>query len=171
MIIVFFIMIILISVVLSVAVLWYNEIKIIRNASDSVVSFYAADSGIEKVLYYDRKVIPADGTATRGLCQMCATSSPSCIINDTDATLDCLSCSETPNAPNGCNVDTCDNCTVSFFTSFLNGVAPGSYSYDTQAVITPNITPGYLGSMSVNATGLFSGVSRAINIFTLGSKE
>ena len=39
-----------------------------------MVGFYAADSGIEKVLYYDSNVLPtySDGTtmAARGLCSM-----------------------------------------------------------------------------------------------------
>ena len=64
----FFIMVIILSVVLSVSALLYSEIKVIRNIGNSVVSFYAADSGIEKLIYYDRKVLP-DG-AVRGLCSM-----------------------------------------------------------------------------------------------------
>jgi hypothetical protein len=54
----FFIMVIIVAIVLAITTLLYNEIKMIRNIGNSVVAFYAADSGIEKVLYYDRKVIP-----------------------------------------------------------------------------------------------------------------
>ena len=77
----FFIMIIILSVVFSVSALLYSEIKVIRNIGNSVISFYAANSGIEKVLYYDDQVLPesastdADGNQTitvgpRGLCSM-----------------------------------------------------------------------------------------------------
>ena len=69
----FFIMIIILSIVLSVSALLYSEIKIIRNIGDSVVGFYAADSGIEKVLYYDWQVLPvlkSGKSAARGLCAM-----------------------------------------------------------------------------------------------------
>jgi hypothetical protein len=60
----FFIMIIILAVVLSISILLYSEIKIIRNVGNSVVSFYAADSGIEKVLFYDRQVLPMTFTTT-----------------------------------------------------------------------------------------------------------
>ena len=77
----FFIMIIILSVVFSVSGLLYSEIKVIRNIGNSVMSFYAADSGIEKVLYYDDQVFPESvstdpsGNQTtlvglRGLCSM-----------------------------------------------------------------------------------------------------
>jgi hypothetical protein len=58
----FFIMIIALSVVLSISILLYSEVKVIRNIGNSIVSFYAADSGIDKVLYYDRQVLPSNGT-------------------------------------------------------------------------------------------------------------
>jgi len=78
----FFMMIIILAVVLFISVLLYSEVKIIRNVGDSMVSFFAADSGVEKVLYYDRKVLPTlikgecpigtecdpDQTCSNGLC-------------------------------------------------------------------------------------------------------
>lgn len=55
----FFVMIIILSITLAISALLYSEVKIIRNMGDSVIAFYAADSGIEKVLYYDRQVLPS----------------------------------------------------------------------------------------------------------------
>ena len=77
----FFIMIIILSVVFSVSGLLYSEIKVIRNVGNSVMSFYAANSGIEKILFYDDQVLPvsvstdSSGNQTtavglRGLCSM-----------------------------------------------------------------------------------------------------
>lgn len=57
----FFIMIILLAVVLSISIILYSEIRVIRNMGDSVISFYAAESGIEKVLFYDRQALPTRG--------------------------------------------------------------------------------------------------------------
>ena len=54
----FFIMIIILSVVLSVSTLLYGELRVMRNVGNSVVGFYEADSGVEKVLYYNRQVRP-----------------------------------------------------------------------------------------------------------------
>jgi hypothetical protein len=54
----FFIMTIILSVVLSISAILYSEVKIIRNVGNSVTAFYAADSGVEKILYYDRVVLP-----------------------------------------------------------------------------------------------------------------
>jgi hypothetical protein len=68
----FFVMIIILSVVLSVSALLYSEIKVIRDIGNSVVSFYAADSGVEKVLYYDDQVLPATIT--------CDPSDPSSVL-------------------------------------------------------------------------------------------
>jgi len=90
-----FVMVILLAVVLFIAALLYTEIRNVKNLSDSVTAFFAADSGVEKVLYYDRNVLPpidtgnfcddeenpcpsgqtcdsneCKSTAVRGLCSM-----------------------------------------------------------------------------------------------------
>lgn len=89
-----FVMVILLAVVLFISLLLYTEVRNVKNLSDSVTAFFAADSGVEKVLYYDRNVLltidtgnvcddgdnpcpseqTCDGTckytATRGLCTM-----------------------------------------------------------------------------------------------------
>lgn len=57
----FFIMIIILAVVLSVSIILYSQVKVIRNIGSSVVSYYIGESGIEKVLYYDRQVLPNNG--------------------------------------------------------------------------------------------------------------
>jgi hypothetical protein len=60
----FFVMVIILGVVLVISTLLYSQLKVIRNIGNSVVAFYAADSGVEKVLFYDRQVLPIIGTAT-----------------------------------------------------------------------------------------------------------
>ena len=66
----FFTMTIILIIVLSMSIILYSEIKVLRNIGNSVVSFYAADSGIEKILYYDRQVLSAvsSGTPCGGGC-------------------------------------------------------------------------------------------------------
>ncbi len=59
-----FVMVILLAVVLFMAVLLYTEERNVKNLSDSVTAFFAADSGVEKVLYYDRNVLPTIDTGT-----------------------------------------------------------------------------------------------------------
>lgn len=59
----FFVMIIILAVVLSISVILYSEVKVIRNIGNSMASLYAADSGIEKVLFYDRQVLPILSTS------------------------------------------------------------------------------------------------------------
>jgi len=54
----FFIMIIILAIVMSVSTILYSEVKIIRNIGNTAVSFFAADSGMEKILFYDRRVLP-----------------------------------------------------------------------------------------------------------------
>lgn len=80
----FFIMMIVLSVVLSISTLLYVQIKAIRNMGNSVISYYAAESGIEKVLYYDIKL--AHDEDTGHACPQCDTEDTmyNCPQCDTD---------------------------------------------------------------------------------------
>ena len=106
----FFVLVIILAVVLSISVILYSELKIIRNIGDSVVAFYAADSGVEKTLYYDRQILP-EGMAgsMHGICNICnscpATECSDCIVPATE----------------GCNPLTCENCEVTFNSDLLGG--------------------------------------------------
>lgn len=120
-------MIIVLAIVLSLSIILYSQAKVIRNIGDSVISLSAADSGIEKVLYYDYQVVPDDGVATRGLCAICLSglnTSPTCPTNDDD-TVNCLSCESRiidDNADgkhsDGCDPDVCNYCEVTFKTEY-----------------------------------------------------
>lgn len=160
-IIVFFVMLVLIAVVLSVSTLLYSEIKIIRNISDSVVSFYAADSGVEKVLYYDRNVLPSSGKDKRGLCYMCKAKkigeNGSCPDNISGDGLGCSNCSAVAGSgsPNGCNAEQCDDCKISFSTTFDNR----TYNIDATVLPSPNQY-----SLEVGVSGLYKNVGRSINV-------
>jgi len=156
----FFVMIIILTVVLSVSIILYSEVKVIRNVGNSVASFYAAESGIEKVLYYDRQVIPTGGT--RGLCYMlnkCITGSSGetsifCCNSSTITPLVCLS----PIAPvgSGCGLTTCTNCSINFATVFDGR----TYSV-TASVDNIGNQPYYL---DVASGGAFGGAGRKIKI-------
>lgn len=164
-----FIMIIILSVVLSVSTILYSQLKIVRNIGDSVVSFYAADSGIEKVLYYDRRVMPVIGQdsqgndilAERGLCLMYdTTNAPTTACPNSGSGLNSsVECNNTtspqPLAVNGCNSNVCDNCIVSFDTTF-NGK---SYSVTAKVQNDP-----YL--FDIQSTGEYNNVVRKIEIFS-----
>ena len=176
-IIIFFVMLILIAVVLSVSVLLYSEIKVVRNMSESVVSFYAADSGVEKVLYYDRKTLPVISTgasctdapcvsgecvngictvyAKRGLCGICSAcpkNPETGGLTGNDAPLYCDSCNIPKTA--GCAPGVCNNCVITFSTPF------DGESYSVTATVATSTNPYYL---QVDSSGLFDGVGRAIN--------
>jgi len=69
-IIVFFIMMIILSVVLSISTILYTQLKNVRNTSDSVISYYAAESGIEQVNYDIKKNIVICAPATGNSCQI-----------------------------------------------------------------------------------------------------
>ncbi len=158
-IIVFFVMLIIIAVVLSTSVFLYTSIKVVRNISSSVVSFYAADSGIEKLLYYDRRVLVGEG---RGVCNMCAVTDPSCPTSGADE----LNCQCEPPVvnnptthPDGCDPDVCSDCTISFTTQF------GQEWYTVEATVYPNKDPF---DMEIRSSGFFNGIGRAINVSTGG---
>jgi len=73
-----FIMIIILAVVISISTLLYSEIKVLRNVGNSVVGLYAADSGIEKVLYYDRQYKPSNNVECVNNSDCLSPDFPSC---------------------------------------------------------------------------------------------
>lgn len=106
----FFIMTIILAIVLGVGAILVSEIKIIRAMGNSVVAFYAADSGIEKTLYFERKKPP------EGICNICT----ECLSPD------CESCTT---SGNDCDPMTCADCEVSYYTEF-NGK-----KYEVEAIV------------------------------------
>jgi len=152
----FFIMIIVLSVVLSVSILLYSQLKILRNIGNSVVAFYAADSGIEKVLYYDWQVKNGD---TRGLCSMLdPTKTDYCKESGSgDSSIYCGS--PTPSTfIGGCAPNVCNDCTVTFKTILSNRA---SYSVSASVSVSEEFGP----SVDFNAIGKgeFGGTTRQIN--------
>ena len=70
--------------------LLYSEIKIIRNIGNSVAAFYTAESGVEKVLYYDRKNATEQG---RGICSICEEEVDCDFVGGLDCAVEtCLNC-------------------------------------------------------------------------------
>jgi hypothetical protein len=160
----FFIMTIILAMVLSISLILYEQIKVIKNIGDSVVAFYAADSGIEKVLYYDRKVVPED--AVRGFCSILPylENPGNCPAEEPETAVNCICAA--PNCPpvpldaehNGCDPDVCNNCQISFNTNL-----PGDsgYGYNIDAKIEPEDD---ISTLKINSTGLYKDVSRKIEL-------
>ncbi len=173
-------MIIILSIVLSISVLLYSEIKVIRNIGNSVVGLYAADSGIEKVLYYDRRVIPAMGNekiALRGLCSMYM---PDPINNpnacSSDGSLNpSVNCSPDPNFTSpqpgsdnpihGCEYDVCDDCTIKFSTILDN-----KSHYDVTARVYLD-ADGTSSVFEVESKGVFGNAQRQIQILIVETPQ
>jgi hypothetical protein len=162
----FFIMTIILAVILSITILLYSEIKMIRNIGNSIVAFYAADSGIEKVLYYDRKII-SNGD-TRGLCSMFsydAENLDKCPLSVSMPGIDSGLYCNTPDLQltdpeniTGCDSDVCDDCQVSFTTMFTDN----EKQYDVVATVSTDAV-GY-SNLTIKSAGLFRSVSRKIEL-------
>ena len=157
-----FIMMIILSVVLSISAILYSQIKVVRNISNSMVGFYAADSGIEKVLYYDKQVVP--NGAKRGLCSIFSSCTSSgggydgSVYCGSYTTTDCPSSL----APAGthCTSSDCTNCNICFSTVF-NG-----RTYYTTAKISPDGTdPTSSSDLNIKSQGVFAGAQRQIETF------
>lgn len=164
----FFIMIIILAVVLGITTLLYSEIKMIRNIGNSIVAFYSADSGIEKVLYYDRQIIPAG--ASRGLCAMLSydpiNNPQACPDSDSGLGLDSGIYCNNPSTqltdtenPDGCNPSICNGCIVSFDTILPDN----EKKYSVEATVTP-AEEGYTG-LTIGSLGEFRGVKRKIQLY------
>lgn len=139
----FFILTIILAIVLSISVLLYGQIKIIRNIGNSVVAFYAADSGVEKVLYYDRKRVP--DLAGRGICNICSVGV-------------CLDCDECDLTGLDCGIQTCSDCRI-VFSSEMNPNKSDNYNVDIVVNQQCKISSG-----TINSYGFYEDVSRAIRL-------
>lgn len=151
----FFIMLIILAVVLSIGVILYNEIKIIRNVGDSVVAFYIADSGVEKTLYYDRKNTQDNNHGICGICNACPDCTP-CNVPNTDT----------------CKPETCTNCTVTFNSNLPNELEK---SYLVTATVAPSDDPTIF-NVGIDSVGSYThatganAVKRAIHLDTNGTE-
>lgn len=155
----FFVLTIMLAVVLSISILIYGEIKIIRNIGNSVVAFYAADSGVEKFLYYDRQQTPDNGK--RGLCNICNVCSSDCTPGINGGAGDCLEshcqgCQITGGSD--CGPESCKSCEVTF-----NGFFDGK-SYQVTANITPQ---GQFSDLNIESKGDYKEVARKIQLQTI----
>jgi len=165
----FFILTIILAVVLSISMLLYGQIKIIRNIGNSVIAFYAADSGVEKFLYYDRKQLPVivieeeEIVGERGLCyigDICSDCTPGINGDPGDCVeADCHNWSATGN---DCDPLTCTDCVISFET-FFNGK---SYDVEVSTTIIDEFP-----NTSVDSRGVYKEVSRKIQLQVEGESS
>lgn len=145
------------GIVFGISSILVSQIKLARQTAESVVSFFLAESGIEKTFYYDRKKIPkkeggagleeeSDKKKGRGLCNICNTCSSQ----------DCQECylsrPEHSEEPKDCNPFSCTNCQINFFTEF-NGKR-----YEIEAIALPS------GDTIIRAVGSFRQIKRAIEL-------
>ena len=171
----FFIMLIVLVIVLAISTLLYSQIKVIRNIGNSVIAFYAADSGIEKILFYDKQVIPDN--ATRGLCSIFnqVDNDNPCITdpNQNDVNSDhSIYCNEIPGGPNppslitldptnhpdGCDPEKCNSCEIDFSTKIKS-----DKGYILKAKISPS-TEGTTNDLSIDSAGYYKDVNRSVNV-------
>lgn len=163
----FFVMIIIVAVVLSITTLLYNEIKMIRNIGNSVVAFYAADSGVEKILYYDRKIASGD---VHGICSMFdydnLSNTDKCPSVEDNSEIDpALNCNQIDGVEfltindggdsNSCDADVCDNCTIQFETEYNNK------KYTVTAIVAPDDGDP---ALTVNSLGDYKELTRKIEL-------
>jgi len=167
----FFIMIIILSIVLAISILLYSEIKVVKNMGNSVVSFYAADSGVEKVLYYDKQVIPVleDGKiATRGLCSIFASCVDTLEAVDEPSIFCRQNLGYVPgliNKENGCDPEICDDCTISFDTILDSSADENSFDDITYSV-TATVNSSYY--LNIKSNGAYGNTGRQIETFNTG---
>lgn len=143
----FLIMTILLAVVLSVSTILFNKIKIISNIGASLSSLNAANSGIEKTLYFDRKQIPSG--ATRGFCNICSACSNADCIN-------CTSTSLSAGAINGCDLVGCLNCRITYDSTF-NG-----RNYTVDAKVFPDPLNSAVSNFNINSKGFYRDTTRTV---------
>ena len=138
----FLIMAIMLAVVLSLSSILFNQIKMIANVGNSISSLYAAESGIERTLYLDKKQLPIG--ASRGLCNICNTCSG-------NRCQECTLASLALEGNNGCNIQNCTNCSVTYTLEF------DDRTYSVNAKIQNN-------ALSVFSKGVYRQESRSVQL-------
>jgi hypothetical protein len=159
----FFIMIIILAVVIMTSTLLYSGIRILRNVSNSIVAYYVSESGLEKVFYYDRKVLPSG--ASRGLCSMFnSVNNPDYCQQDpggqSQHSIYCnsplMTVIDAAHNPNGCSPAICNSCQIEFETTIS-----GNDKYKVKANVTLN---GEKTNFYISSTGNKENTSRAIEV-------
>jgi len=143
----FLIMTIMLSIVVSLSVILYSEVKIMANVGNAVSAFYLAESGAEKTLYYDRKEIPQG--AIRGFCSICST----CTIN-------CNNCAavSTDLIQDGCAPLTCNNCRIKYESAFEDK------TYTIDAWLHPDaLNPGF-EIFNIRSKGFYKDTARSVEV-------
>lgn len=149
-----FIMTIMLAIILSMSTVVFNRIKIFGNIGNSLSSFYAAHTGIEKTLYFDRKIIPLG--SNRGLCNTCNACSGS----------DCTNCQATTLSVygvNGCDPNNCVECKVTYGSTFNNR------NYNIETTVSQNQSNCQLSNVTINAKGFYRDASRAVDYYKSGT--
>ncbi len=145
-IIIFLIMTIIMTVVLSISTILFDEVRLISGIGNSVLSFYAVDTGIEKTLYFDRKAVEAPNV--RGFCSICSScNDPS--INPVNY---CNNCTATPLAPGGCG-PSCNNCQLDYDSPFGDSV------YTISATV-----PSLDEDFNMDIKGVYKDVTRKVRL-------
>ncbi len=146
----FFVMTMIIAIVFSLTTILVNEIKITAGIGNSVISFYAADTSIEKTLYFDRKQLLVG--ANRGLCNICT------VCNDpsVDSHTYCNSCTTTPLAVNGCDLLNCINCQVNYSSAF------GGTTNTVFSTVSPDPIISGVSNFLIDSKGFYKDVTRQI---------
>lgn len=84
---------ILLAIALGISAIFIGQTKMLKEMGDSVIAFYAADTGIEEVLSGDRNNPSSGG---------CIESSPCSLDNGAEYYLDIRDNTADPNCPNFC---------------------------------------------------------------------
>lgn len=180
----FFILVIILAAVLAISTILYGEIKVIRNMGNSVVAFYAADSGVEKTLYYDRKIISdSSSSSQRGALTM-NIFCPS-IGQASDVSFDCLAFYSQSSQLKRLTCPLSDRLTtyncLGYYTLLkktnsndeqnipnnLNSLPLQDPYYNVEAKVSSSLIPTPSGSPStitIDSTGYFNGTSRTIEL-------
>ena len=132
------IMSIILAIGLGLSTILIQQTKMMTGIGYSVISFFAAESGIEKVLFYDYQKIPDEGT--RGLCYICNHCSED-------------GCQECQTTGTDCELTSCKNCTITFYTDF------DGKRYDISAKVE---TIDTTSTTTIKSIGTYKEIKRAI---------
>jgi len=139
----FMIMMSLLAIAFGISAILFSQMKMIRGIGDSVIAFYAADTGIEKTLFFDNKKIPDGGT--RGLCDIC---------NQCPGT----ECRDWTVTGGDCDPISCTDCTCGFYTTF------DGKRYNIKATVLTTGGPSTTTITTIRSIGIYKETRRAIQV-------
>lgn len=150
-----FTMAVILSAALALSSMLLNQIKAVKEAGDSVLAFYAAESGLEKTLYFNSKAVsPGAKIGLCGICRECRLNRLNDPFGETASYCNNCQAAVLSADPKGCDPLRCDNCEITYDSDF------DGKSYTVTATVSPDPSSPSNSYVVIKSRGFYRDTAR-----------